>query len=315
MAIDYYKILGVSRNASDDEIKKQYRRLARKYHPDVSKLRNAEKRFKEVNEAYEVLKNKQKRANYDQFGDPDGNPFGGFGGGFTPPPGGGGRRASSEDFGGFGQGSFSDIFSRMFNQGGGSRQQQRSPYDDPFESARETKSNKSNIQTVDIKVDLEDVFAGNDKTFVLTMPGQQQPKRIKVKIPKGIAEGKKIRLSKQGNNGQDLFLKINYKSHPLYTVDGLDVHLDLPITPWEAALGAQVSIPTLAGKVEMKIPAGSQQGKKLRLKGRGLNGKDDSAQYVTIVIKIPPDSNPALQELYEKMRSVSQYNPRTHFPS
>jgi len=308
MAIDYYKILGVERNASDDEIKKQYRRLARKYHPDVSKLRNAEKRFKEINEAYDVLKNKEKRANYDQYGSAEGNPWGA--GGFTPPP--HGRSARGEDFGGFGQGSFSDIFSKMFNQGGGQSNRQRSPFDQPFSG--NPKSNKTEAQTVEVSVDLEDIYNGGNKTFVLTMPGQNDPKRLKVKIPKGIKEGQKIRLSKQGNQGSDLFLKINYKKHPLYQVEGSDIHLELPITPWEAALGAQVSIPTLGGTVEMKIPAGSQAGKKLRLKGRGLGSKETGDQYVTIVIKIPPDTDKKLLALYEKMQKVSNYNPRPHFP-
>jgi len=307
MTLDYYKILGVDRNASDDEIKKQYRRLARKYHPDVSKLRNAEKRFKEINEAYDVLKNKEKKANYDQFGSADGNPWGG--GGFTPPP--GGRPGAGENFGNFGQGSFSDIFGKMFNQERAQRSQ-RSPFEEQF--SRSQQSAKPNPQTVDVSVDLEDVYQGADKTFVLTMPGQPEPKRLKVKIPKGIKEGQKIRLSKQGSQGSDLFLKVNYKKHPLYTVDGSDVYLDLPITPWEAALGANISIPTLGGTVEMKIPAGSQGGKKMRLKGRGLSSKDNAALYVTMVIKIPPESDKKLIALYEKMAKLSDYNPRPHFP-
>jgi len=307
MALDYYKILGVDKNASDDEIKKQYRRLARKYHPDVSKLRNAEKRFKEINEAYDVLKSKEKRANYDQFGSPDGNPWGA--GGFTPPP--GGRSSQGDDFGGFGQGSFSDIFGKMFNQGG-SQRSQRSPFDDPFSGG--PKTSKPEAQTVDVSVDLEDIYNGGNKTFVLTMPGQQEPKRLKVKIPKGVKEGQKIRLSGQGNQGSDLFLKINYKKHSLYQVEGPDIMLDLPLTPWEAALGTQVSIPTLGGKVEMKIPPGSQGGKKMRLKGRGLGNKAVGDQYVTIVIKIPPETDKKLAALYEKMKNLSQYNPRPHFP-
>jgi len=223
-----------------------------------------------------------------------------------------GRAGAGEDFGGFGQGSFGDIFGKMFNQGGGQRRQ-RSPFEEQM--SRDQQGAKPSPQTVDVSVDLEDVYSGADKTFVLTMPDQQEPKRLKVKIPQGIKEGQKIRLSKQGSQGSDLFLKINYKKHPLYTVQGSDVYLDLPITPWEAALGANISIPTLGGVVEMKIPAGSQGGKKLRLKGRGLSSKENAALYVTMLINIPPESDKKLLALYEKMAKLSDYNPRPHFPN
>jgi curved DNA-binding protein len=314
MPTDFYKILGVERNASDAEIKKQYRRLARKYHPDVSKLKNAEKRFKEVNEAYDVLKNKEKRSNYDNFGSADGNPYGG--GGFRPPPNGGpqyqsSRGADAGDFGGFGQGNFGDIFDTMFNSGGQTQQSHDGFSSRPgagtggFSGA----SNKPAEQSIEVSVSLEDVFNGAEKTFRLSLPGQKEPKRLKVKIPKGIKEGQKIRLSKQGSNGADVFLVIKYTKHHLYTLEANDVFINLPITVWEAALGTTLTIPTLGGNVEMKIPAGSQSGKKLRLKGRGL-GKVPGYQYVTLLIKLDPNPNKEVEELYTKIKELSDFNPR-----
>jgi curved DNA-binding protein len=312
MPLDYYKILGVSQSASDDEIKKQYRRLARKYHPDVSKLKNAEKRFKEINEAYDVLKNKQKRSNYDRFGSADSNPF--QGGGFTPPPGGGAnyqRTGQAGDFGGFGQGSFSDIFDKMFHPGDSTNQ----GYED-FSTAggfsSKQRSQTQAEQTVEVSVSLEDIYQGAEKTFRLTLPGQKDAKRLKVKIPKGIKEGQKIRLSKQGHQGADIYLKIKFKKHHLFTLDNHDIHLNIPITVWEAALGTTLSIPTLGGTVDMKMPAGSQSGKKLRLKGRGL-GKTPGDQYVTILIKLDPEPTQEMKKLYQKMKELSQYNPRENF--
>lgn len=313
MQTDYYKILGVKQNASDAEIKKQYRLLARKYHPDVSKLRNAEKRFKEVNEAYDILKNKEKRSNYDRFGSADGNPFSG---GFSPPPNGGGQYQSSggagraSDFGGFGQGNFGDIFDKMFNNGGNTQQSQQRQ--DGFSSGfggQNAHTNRPADQSIDVSVTLEDVFSGAEKTFRLSLPGRKEPKRLKVKIPKGIKEGQKIRLSKQGNNGADIFLVIKYKAHHLYTVEENDIFINLPITIWEAALGSVLTIPTLGGDVEMKIPSNSQSGSKLRLKGRGL-GQVAGNQYVTLLIKLAPKPNEELQEIYAKIKQISDYNPR-----
>ncbi|MFK5894509.1 MAG: DnaJ C-terminal domain-containing protein [Pseudomonadota bacterium] len=312
MPLDYYKILGVNHNSSDDEIKKQYRRLARKYHPDVSKLKNAEKRFKEINEAYDVLKNKQKRSNYDRFGSADGNPF--QGGGFTPPPRGGSNYQGSRqagDFGGFGQGSFSDIFDKMFNP-----DDQSHPGQGDFSGAggftSQSRNKAQTEQTIEVSVSLEDVYQGTDKTFRLTLPGQKIAKRLKVKIPKGIKEGQKIRLSKQGHHGADLYLKIKFKKHHLFILENNDIHLNIPITVWEAALGTTLSIPTLGGTVEMKIPAASQSGKKLRLKGRGL-GKTPGDQYVTLLIKLESEPNQEMEKLYQKMKKISQFNPRENF--
>lgn len=306
---DYYKILGVSRSSSDAEIKKQYRRLARKYHPDVSKEANAETRFKEISEAYDVLKDKKKRANYDQFGTPDGNPFGG--GGFTPPPGGGGNWKGN--FGGFNQGSFNDIFDNMF-KGARGGQFNDNPFSGQQRSHAQSRGKDNNVV---IHVDLEDAFHGANRTINLRIPGESGTKKLKIKIPKGIKEGQKIRLGGQGSKGQhrngDLLLEIKFNKHRYFTVDGKDIHLTLPITPWEAALGAKVSIPTLGGKVDMKLPPNTQSGKKLRLKGRGMPGKEPGDQYVQLQIIAPEAKTEEMKKLYEKMAKISDFNPRKGF--
>ncbi len=304
---DYYQILGVSRNASAAEIKKQYRRLARKYHPDVSKLSNTEARFKEVNEAYDVLKDKEKRANYNRFGSAEGDPFQG---GFTPPPG-GGRRHSN--FGGFGQGSFSDIFDGMF-----SNARDGNFNNDPFShKAQQQRSHKGANQTVIISVALQDAYHGASRTLNVRIPGESGSKKLKVKIPKGIKEGQKIRLSGQGGAGHhangDLLLQVKFTQHQYFTIDGKNISIVLPITPWEAALGTTLSIPTLGGTVEMKLPAGTKGGKKLRLKGRGLPGIEAGDQYVILQIMTPEANTDELKDLYKKMEKISQFNPREGF--
>lgn len=307
---DYYKTLGVSRSANDAEIKKQYRRLARKYHPDVSKLSNSEEHFKKVNEAYDVLKDKEKRANYDRFGSADGNPFGGGGGGgFTPPPGG----ARGSNFGGFGQGSFNDIFDNMFQN---SQSGQFHGQEDTFNRQRQSRPQKGQDQTVSISVDLEDSYNGAERSLHVHIPGTNGTKKLKVKIPKGIKEGQKIRLSGQGGHGPtngDLFLEVKFNRHQYFTIDTKDINLILPITPWEAALGTKLSIPTLGGKVEMTLAADTKGGKKLRLKGRGLPGKNAGDQYVVLQIMTPEASSDELKELYNKMSELSQFNPRKNF--
>lgn len=302
---DFYKVLGVNRNASDAEIKKQYRRLARKYHPDVSKHSNAEARFKEISEAYDVLKDKEKRANYDRFGSADGNPFQG---GFTPPPGGG-----KGNFGGFNQGSFSDIFDGMFKNARGGQFNH-----DPFsQRSRQQKNPKGADQTVSISVDLEDAYHGANRTVNLRVPGEPGSKKLKVKIPKGIKQGQKIRLSGQGSEGLhasgDLFLEVKFNKHKHFTVEDKNINLVLPITPWEAALGTTLSIPTLGGTVEMKLPANTQGGKKLRLKGRGLPGKAPGDQFVLLQIMTPEANTEELKKLYKNMAEITQYNPREGF--
>lgn len=289
---DYYKILGVSRDVAQDELKKAYRKLARKYHPDVSKESNAEEKFKEVGEAYEVLKDPEKRAQYDQFGSNYQN-----GQSFTPPPGWG------QGAGGGGHGNFSSFFDSMFGGGGAGG----GMGGDNFYAAGEDVNAK-------ITISLEDAFHGTKKA-IRRPSGSNQTGTISVKIPAGITSGKKIRLSGQGNSGMggnagDLYLEINVAPHAHYRLEDKNIMLDLPITPWEAALGEKVTVPTLAGKINLTIPAGAKSGQKMRLKGRGLPGKDAGDQFVVLQIMTPPaDSDPA-KKFYQQMAEELNFNPR-----
>ena len=305
---DYYKILGLSKNASDDDIKKQYRRLARKYHPDVSKLKNAEERFKEVNEAYDVLKDKTKRSNYDRFGNPEGNPFQG---GFRPPPGGGAQGGFSHE--GFTQSGFGDFFEQIFT---GSRSAHFNTGNSSY-GGFTSQQRKGEDQTVQIYVNLEDAYHGANRTLNVHVPGMHGGKKLKVKIPKGIKEHQKIRLAGQGGIGNrvngDLMLEVNFNPHPYFTVEEKNIVLKYPIAPWEAALGATVSIPTLGGNVDMKLPPNSQGGKKLRLKGRGLPGKEAGDQYVILEIVTPPADSDTLKSIYQQLEQASHFNPRKNF--
>ncbi|MDH5357666.1 MAG: DnaJ domain-containing protein [Gammaproteobacteria bacterium] len=284
---DYYKILGVPRDVSAEDLKKAYRKLARKYHPDVSKEPNAESKFKEVGEAYEALKDPEKRAQYDQFGS-------GFQNGqsFTPPPGWG--------QGGGGQGNFSSFFESMFGGGGGMG-------GDRFFSQGEDVNAK-------ITISLNDAFHGAKKE-IRRPSGSKQSGTISVKVPAGITSGKKIRLAGQGTAGMggqagDLFLEIAIAPHAHYRLEGKDIFLDLPIAPWEAALGAKVTVPTLAGKINLTIPAGAKSGQKMRLKGRGLPGTDAGDQFVVLQIMVPPADNDKAKKLYQKMAEELSFNPR-----
>lgn len=305
---DYYKILGVSREASQDEIKRAYRKLARKYHPDVSKEKDAEEKFKEVNEAYEVLKDPEKRQAYDQFG----SQWQQGGQGFQPPPGWEeqfGFKGGGYTEGGFGD--FSEFFEALF--GGGRAQGRRGGFRMRGEDLH-----------ANVYIDLEDAYHGTTQTLTLNVPEVDpssgrlvdKHKRLQVKIPRGIQEGQKIRLAGQGVPGAgggpsgDLYLEVHFKPHRWFRVEGRDLHLDLPITPWEAALGAKVPVPTLEGKVELKIPAGAQTDKKLRLKGKGLPGKPAGDQYVILKIHTPPANTAEKKRFYEEMARVMPMNPR-----
>lgn len=310
---DYYKILGVEKSASSDEIKKQYRRLARKYHPDVSKETNAEEKFKEVKEAYEVLKDPEKRKAYDQLG----SGWQGGQGGFEPPPGWEFHQQGGAAHSGFhGQGDYSDFFESIFGgMGGGARHHARGGAH--FHQRGEDKNAK-------ISISLDQAFHGSEVvlTFQDTVvnPQTQQLERknreLKVKIPKGVSDGQQIRLAGQGGQGYggsangDLFLEVSIKPDKFYKLDGKDITLHLPVTPWEAALGASVVVPSLAGNVNLKIPPGSQSGQKMRLKGRGLPAKTPGDQYVILDIHIPEPKNDAQKLLYEKMSQEMQFNPR-----
>jgi len=307
---DYYKTLGISRNAAPEEIKKSYRRLARKYHPDVSDEKDAEEKFKQVKEAYEVLKDPEKRKAYDQVGSNWKQ-----GQGFQPPPGWEYESAAANsDYQEFSQGDFSDFFESLF---GGFARGTRQPHGSQFKQRGQDQHTK-------IIITLEEAFNGSTRVLNLQEPqldphtGQitYKTRALKVKIPSGVTEGQQIRLTGQGspgigggNNG-DLFLEIELQTHSLYSVEGKDIYLNLPITPWEAALGAKVEIPTLGGPVDLKIPPGSQTGQKMRLKGRGLPGKNSGDQYILLKIYIPEPTNDEQKKLYQQMAKEMEFDPR-----
>ena len=291
--VDYYEVLGIERSAGPDDIKKAYRRLARKYHPDVSKEANAEVRFKEIGEAYDVLKDKDKRAAYDQLGAnwKDGQ-------GFNTPPGWEGSMG-----GGMG-GGFADFFESVFSQGGFSSRGAGG-----FGGRHAPTRGKD--QTTSIHVSLQQAYHG-DEVNVRISTG----KTLKIKVPKGVKDGQKIRLARQGAPGMaggqngDLLIQVNIDTDPNFRLDGKDIELTLPIAPWEAALGAKVTVPTLDGKVSLKIPAGVMPGKKMRMKGRGMPGKNPGDFLVKLEIVAPPAKTIEQEALYEQLRDVSNFNPR-----
>ena len=304
---DYYKTLGVDRKATQDEIKRSYRKLARKYHPDISKEANAETKFKDLGEAYEVLKDPEKRIAYDQLGSNWNSQQG-----FRPPPDWGtGFESRGAPPGGAGQHDFSDFFESLFGQtrgpGGGNR---------GFHMQGEDHHAK-------ILVDLEDSYHGASRSISLQMPDVtpdghvvSRPRALKVSIPKGIRQGQQIRLSGQGAKGKgsgkagDLYLEIEFNSHRFYRVEGADVYIELPVAPWEAALGASVKVPTPSGAIDLKIPANSKAGKKLRLKGRGIPAKTPGDLYVVLQIVLPPADDDKSREFYKRMQEEIVFNPR-----
>ena len=298
---DYYQILGVSRDADKSDIKKAYRKLARQYHPDVNKDANAEEKFKEVNEAYEVLKDSQKREAYDRFGANwkhgqqfDESGFGGFQGGFQ---------------GGFSGGDFSDFFESIF--GGGFQQSGGSPFQ------QHPRQRRGADQQLKLDITLEEAFNGGTKTIQFAKtPGSPEMKKLKINIPKGVSSGQKIRLAKQGqasaSGGEpgDLYLEMNILPHKLFRLEDRDVILRLPITPWEAAEGASLKVPTLSGSVELKLKPGMQSGQKMRLKGKGMPGAKAGDQFVEIMIQTPPADSSAAKQFYQNMKDQFDFNPR-----
>lgn len=310
---DYYQILGVARNASEEDIKKAYRRLARKYHPDVSKESNAEDRFKEVAEAYEVLRDSEKRAAYDQLG---GNWQAGQE--FRPPPGWKGGPGPHSHAGGGGR-DFSDFFESLFGNLGGVGGM------GGFAKARGFQSTGQD-QTVPLEITLEEAYHGGNRTLQLQVPerdtsGQAttRPRTLNVKIPAGVTTGQKIRLSAQGGAGigggpsGDLYLELTIKPHPLYKVRGRDISLELPLAPWEAALGGKVEVPTLGGSVTLSIPANARNGQTLRLRGRGLPGQPPGDQLAVLRIVNPPADSEAARELFKRMEQELAFDPRPHW--
>jgi len=288
---DYYKIMGVNQDASEKDIKMAYRKLARKYHPDISKEPNAEERFKEMGEAYEVLRDPAKRAEYDQYRKNQE---------FNPK-----TQQSSwqhEGTGAFQGGEFNDdFFESLF---GHSRYQQRPMAGQDYQGK--------------INITLEEAFNGTIKNLQVPIEEGSEVKMqtLKVKIPAGVKSGQQIRLAGQGAQGVhggprgNIYLTVHVEKHSIFDVMENDIYLTLPITPWEAALGATIVVPTLAGKIDLKIPPGSQGGQKLRLKNRGMPGVTHGNQYVLLKIITPPPKTEAATELYKKMAEVMPFNPR-----
>jgi DnaJ-class molecular chaperone len=336
---DYYKILGVSKTASEDEIRKAFRKLARQYHPDVAGNKaGAEDKFKEINEAYEVLSDPEKRRKYDQLG-----PNWKQAGGFQPPPGwGGAGRARGRggqgmpDFEFEGTG-FSDFFEQLFgraNMGGrGGRPGGAFTQEDLAQPGDDVEA--------DFMVTLEEAAKGGIRSISLrravpcpqcrgagnvngrTCPqcrGSGSIERTdthKVKIPAGIREGQSLRIAGQGEPGTggapagDLYLRVRFAKHPDFRVVGSDLHYDLDLAPWEAALGTSVSVPTLDGDVSIKIPAGTSTGAKLRVRGRGLKGKEVSGDLIVNTrVQVPKIASPAERGLWEQLARESTFNPR-----
>jgi len=308
---DYYEIMGIKRDATQDEIKRAYRKLARKYHPDVSKEADAEIRFKEVGEAYEVLKDPEKRASYDQLG-----ANWKAGQDFNPPPdwdagfefrGGGYTDGNASDY--------SDFFSSIFGQGFGGAQ---------TGSRQGAGHAHGNDHHAKVLIDLEDAYQGATRSITLQSPAVDnsghvttKQRTLSVKIPKGVKQGQRIRLAGQGSPGMgkgqagDLYLEIEFNPHSIYKVEGHDVYLTLPVTPWEAALGATLKVPTPAGPVDLKIAAGTGSGSKLRLKARGIPGKSHGDLYVVTQITLPPADSDKAKALYQQMQQELAYNPRS----
>ncbi len=306
---DYYKVMGVARDATETQIKQAYRKLARKYHPDVSKEKDAEARFKEVGEAYEVLKNAEKRAAYDQLGQ---GPRPGED--FRPPP----DWGTGFEFSGAGgrDSDYSDFFESLFGAQGRA-------------GARGTRGafhpGRGEDHHAKVLLDLDATLQGGTRQLSLRVPAVDADGRVvskervlNVQVPKGILAGQSIRLAGQGapahgeSKPGDLFIEIEFQPHPLYRVDGRDLYLELPVAPWEAALGATIKTPTPAATVDLKIPSGAHAGSKLRLKGRGIPAAPPGDFYVILQIALPPADDDTAKAAYAAMAAALPFNPRAN---
>lgn len=315
---DYYGVLGVDPKASRDELRKAYRKLARRYHPDVSEEADAEARFKEASEAWEILGDEEKRATYDQMraygprGPGDFSQFGGF------------QAGDGESFADF----FESIFSGMRGQGSASFSFGTGTGPggafgsvDPFAGFRAGGGPApSRDVTAKLTITLEEAYAGAEKRLRLSLPQSgtrgERSKTLKVRIPAGVTDGRQIRLRGQGHADPrggaagDLFVEVNLAAHDRFTVDGRDVTLTVPIAPWEAALGGRIKVATLGGPVEVKVPPGTGSGSRLRLRGRGLPDEPAGDQYLEFRIVVPERLGHAERELFERLAEQSAFDPR-----
>ena len=305
---DYYEILGVSRDADEEEIRRTYRRLARQYHPDVNREPGSEDRFKEISEAYEVLRDPEKRERYDRLGanwqagddvtagagfdDIFSGGFSGFGG-FGD---GGGTRVE------FGTGEFSEFFESLFGRGGPTR---------PGAGG-----GRGGDQEAAIELTLEEAASGGERRITL-----DDGREYRVTIPAGVRDGQRIRLAGEGSRGRgdgppgDLYLRVRLRPHKLFRLEGRDVHLDLPLAPWEAALGATVEVPTLRGTARVKVPAGSSCGRRLRVRGEGMPAKQGNGDlYATVRIDVPRTPNEKERSLFRQLADESSFDPRKGWP-
>lgn len=315
---DYYDILGVKTDADTKAVKTAYRRLARKFHPDVSKEADAESKFKDVSEAYEVLGDAAKRAEYDQL-----RKYGRKGQNFTPPPGWNGGSGGAE----FNEGNFSDFFSSIFGdrfQQSGATGRRGGVH---FGDEEELFARRGQDVAVDLPVFLEDMLKEEAKTIEFVMPvmgedGRRvnQKKTLKVKIPKGTVDGERIRLKGQGAPGMgkappgDVYLTVKLVPHPLFEVSGHDLTLTVPITPWEAALGTTVQVPTLHGRISLSVAPAAQTGQRLRVKGKGLPGKLGNGDlYVLLKVVMPTQVDAASKKLWQELASKASFDPRSAF--
>lgn len=307
---DYYQLLGVPPDADQKTIKSAYRKLARQYHPDVSSERDAEDRFKEVSEAYEVLKDEDKRAEYDQL-----RLYGGSKG-FEPPP--GWEGAQQQYHGGEFQGGFSDFFESIFGQ---SRHGSHQGF------SRQHFTQRGEDIEFRLAIFLEEAFKGESKTIQYDVPRftesgvlERQSKTLKVKIPPGVTDGERIRLKGQGAPGigdapaGDLYLLIQLAEHPLFSVEGPDLAITVPVAPWEAVLGATIKVPTIDSAIQLTIPANSQTGKKLKIKGKGLGKEGERGDlYAILSVVVPGAKETGSEELWKKLRDSSNFNPRNQW--
>ncbi|MCB1699253.1 MAG: DnaJ domain-containing protein [Pseudomonadales bacterium] len=304
---DYYKIIGVDPDADDKTIKAAYRRLARKYHPDVSTEAGAEEKFKELAEAYEVLKDTDKRAQYDMVRQQGGA------GPFTPPP---GWQAGDSSFtGGDFQGGFSDFFEEIFG---------RARHGSSQGHSREHFARRGEDVELTLAIFLEDAYRGESRTISYEVPGfddhgrlVRQQRQLKVKIPAGVVEGERIRLKGQGAPGigdapaGDLYLQIRFAPHPLYVVEGPDLTVTVPVAPWEAALGCKLPVPAIDGTISVTVPANSQNGLRMRIKGKGLGKADKRGDlYVVLRVSMPGTASEKAQALWRQLSEESDYDPR-----